>query len=116
LKEIQIGNITKEGKEVLQAVYPEYYEDMKAKVLKGLAEAQAKGKTIPTAKRLGLSYFLDQNLDSSLKPQSMMANQMTFQSPRSTQQAPNPRPSSSKHLTLSTRYQTPLQQIAGRNQ
>lgn len=114
LKDIQSGMTSMEGKEVLQRVYPELYQDMKAKVMAGIADMQSKGKTIPASKKLGLSFFLGQPLTSSQNVRSMQITQQAFQNPVGTQNAPNPRPSSAKHLEMSTRAQTPLQKIAGK--
>lgn len=114
LKEIQSGMVSREGKEVLQAVYPELYQELKGAVLNGIADAQSKGKHIPMSKRLGLTFFTGQSLDGSINPQSMSANQATFAMPMATQSNPNPMPSSAKHLGIAGRYQTPLQKVADR--
>jgi len=88
LKELPSGMVSKEGKEVLVSVYPELYNELKGRVMNGIAEQQAKGKAIPTSKRLGLSFFLDQNLDSTIKPMSLQANQAAFMMPQPQSQRP----------------------------
>ena len=86
---------------------------MKKKTIKKVIEA--KGKIIPMSKRLGLSYFLDQPLDSTMTPQAIMSNQMAFLMPQqSTQNAPTPKPSGAKNLDVSQRLLTPLQKVASR--
>lgn len=111
LKEIQSGMISMEGKEVLQKVYPEYLQEMKAKLLSGISEAQAKGKKIPNSKRMGLSFFLGQQLDSSLKPQSIQANQAVYAAPMPTQNTPRP---STSRPDAAGRMLTPMQKIASK--
>ena len=104
LHEISSGRVSKEGKQVLENVHPELYNDLKAQVLSKISEMQAKGKIIPMSKRLGLSYFLDQPLDSTMTPQAIMSNQMAFLMPQqSTQNAPTPKPSGAKNLDVSQR-------------
>ena len=115
LHEISSGRVSKEGKQVLENVHPELYNDLKAQVLSKISEMQAKGKIIPMSKRLGLSYFLDQPLDSTMTPQAIMSNQMAFLMPQqSTQNAPTPKPSGAKNLDVSQRLLTPLQKVASR--
>ena len=114
LHEVSSGRVSKEGKQVLENVHPELYNDLKAQVLSKISEMQAKGKIIPMSKRLGLSYFLDQPLDSTMTPQAIMSNQMAFLMPQSTQNAPTPNPSGAKNLDVSQRLLTPLQKVASR--
>lgn len=115
LKEVATGRLSKEGLEVLQTVYPELYAQMQSLVLSGISEEQAKGRRIPMSKKLSMSAFLGQPLDSTMKPESIMSNQAVFAMPQATQNQPNPRASSSKHLGLSGRAQTNLQKIASKS-
>jgi hypothetical protein len=114
LKEVASGRVSKEGKDVLENVHPELYVDMKAQVMNGISQAQAKGKSIPMAKRLAISYFLGQPLDSTMTQASIASNQMTFAMPQGTQNQPNPHAGSAKSLDISQRFMTPLQKVASR--
>lgn len=109
LDELKRGNFSHESKDVLTNVYPDLYEHLKSKVMEGIADQQSKGKLVPKSKRLGLSYFLDQPLDSGL-------NQMTLQK-NYAMMAPmkmGTPPSSRKPSTLPSRLMTPMQRIAAR--
>jgi hypothetical protein len=111
LKELSTGMMSKEGKEVLQTVYPEYYTELKGKVLAGVAEHQAKGKGLPVKAQLAISFFTDQPMSSGMTQRAIASNQAIFAMP---QQNTAPRAASAKHLELSGRYETPLQKIASK--
>lgn len=114
VKEISNGQVSQEAKDVLNNVHPELYNDLKAQVMNVISEMKGKDKNIPMSKRLALSYFLDQPLDSTMTQQAIASNQMVFMNPQATQAQPNPHASASKNLTLSSRVQTPMQKVASR--
>lgn len=114
LKEVSTGRVSKEGKTVLEQVYPELYNDMKAQIMNGISDMQVNGKTVPMAKRLSMSYFLGQPLDSGMLPQNIQRTQAVFLMPQATSQQPNPTATNSKNLKMSENMMTPLQKVASR--
>jgi hypothetical protein len=100
LKEIKKGTILPQDIETLSTVYPTLYNKMKETVTHKLIEhAAKKDAQVPYTTRLGLSLFLGQNLDSTLSPQGIMANQsallMGSLQQQAKQMAQNTRPSKS---------------------
>lgn len=114
LKEVSSGRVSQEGKDVLLNVHPELYNDMKAQLMSELSLEQAKGKSIPMPKRLGISFFLGEPLDSTMTQSAIASSQATFAMPQATNQQPNPTATNSKNLNLSANAMTPLQKVAAR--
>jgi hypothetical protein len=112
LDELKNGNFTKETKEVLSQVYPELYDHLKVSVMDGITKMQAEGKVIPKNKRLGLSYFLDQPLESGLNQFTISKNYATMLP----QQGGNVGGGGSqkKSSTLPSRLLTPMQKVMQR--
>lgn len=83
MKLIRNAAIMPEHIETLSAVYPKLYNEMKSEVMGELSYYQGiigKG-TIPYKTRMGLSQFMAEPLDESLRPQSVMANQAILSAP-----------------------------------
>lgn len=71
------GRVTPEGIETLNTVYPNLYTQMKSSLINEIVSKKAKNKdiTIPYQKRIAINQFLGVNLDSTLNPMNVMANQ-----------------------------------------
>lgn len=69
---MRVGNLTDHDMAVMQGVYPALYKSLQAKIFDKLAEVKGKGDIIPYQKRLVLSQFMGQNLDSTIGPMTMM--------------------------------------------
>jgi hypothetical protein len=111
LEELCTGNVSRETKDVLTNVYPELYQHLQSQVMQGIAAQQAKGKIIPQSKRLGLAYFLDQELDSGMTSVAMMSNRAALMRHNNRGAMPT---SPTKQGTSSSRMMTPLQRAANR--
>ena len=81
MKNIKDGSIGAEQVETLNAVYPQLYQEMKSHVMDAMLDhVRLMGKgMIPYKTKMGLSAFIGEPLDTSLTPQSIMANQMIYQ-------------------------------------
>lgn len=66
------STMTAEDVETLKTVYPSMYEDVRRQVMDNLSEVR---ETMPYAKRLNLSIFLDLPVDPSLTPQALRVYQ-----------------------------------------
>lgn len=60
----------------LKTIYPSFYNRLSQKITNQLIDSQSKGKTIPYDKRLGLSIFLAQPLDSTMTQSAIQSTQM----------------------------------------
>lgn len=100
LRQIKDRTITSEATETLMNVYPQLYQELKQNILQKAFESKEKGKEIPYQTKQAISIFLGQTLDSSLSPQSILANQMIFALPQNNPQAAK---SSSKPMGASKR-------------
>lgn len=77
LSSIKNGTLTSHDVIALHTMYPELYEGMKQKLMSQMVEETSKGGNIPYDTRLSLSLFLQQPLDSTMKPEAIMAAQPT---------------------------------------
>lgn len=97
----------------LKAMYPALYRQMAGKMTESMVDAAKDGVTIPYKTKIAVSLFLGQPLDSSMKPESIVAAQSTMQAPLNNPSAQAPRSlneSAAAALNKSaTRYQTPGQ-------
>lgn len=90
LEHIKKGTLTSYDVIALHTMYPKLYASLQQKITTYMVEHVAKGETVPYETRLGLSLFLQQALDSTMKPASIMAAQPApQQNPQQPQQAPN---------------------------
>jgi hypothetical protein len=74
LKEMEGGVLTKESLEAVHSVYPELYTSIQKEVLDQLSDV----KYVPYQRRLMLAAFMQQPMDQSTAPESIVANQMAF--------------------------------------
>lgn len=111
LEQVKAGTITHETIETLTTVYPKLYAEMKTTMLDHLTDHVSKsGKPLPYKVKLGLSLFLGTDLDHSMSPQAIMANQQALAAP-SQQRDNQPIRVSQKGLsaiTKSERLMTPF--------
>ncbi len=111
-KKIKHGTIVPREVEALRAMTPGLHGIMSAKFLNDMTKHMAKGGVVPYKTRIGLSLFLGQPLDSTLKPASILAAQpkpqQQPQGPQGGQKPPSA--SSTKGISkLPSSYQTPDQ-------
>lgn len=78
LEHAAFGTLTPMDVSVVKEVHPELYAEMSSRALAKVAAAK---EPISYGKRLMLSILTGENLDGSLSPQSIVANQMAFQMP-----------------------------------
>jgi hypothetical protein len=96
LTKVKQGTINPSDVAAMKALYPSLYQNISQKMTEHLIEHKAKNKTIPYRTRVGLSMFLGQPLDSTMRPQAILAAQpkpSTPQQPQATQ------PRGGKHTT-----------------
>lgn len=75
LEDIKDGTLNSQKLLHLQNLYPDFYANMRFKVMNQLVEQAQKGEKIPYKTRMGLSLFLGTPLDSTMKPEGIMALQ-----------------------------------------
>lgn len=66
LKSLSTGKVPSESLEALQSVYPRLYDDMKQQIISKLAERGDKARSLPFQRRMAISHFIGQPLDSSM--------------------------------------------------
>jgi len=91
LKHIQDGTITPEDIKTFSTIYPALHKSFSQKIVNKMIESEAKKINIPFNTRLGLSLFLGQPLESSVRQQNIMANQALYIPPMPKGQAPKGR-------------------------
>lgn len=85
LTQVKNGSLSNETMEALQAVHPQLLNEMKQKVTEHMN--LDKVKEFPYARKLSLSKFLGQPLDTNMVPQTIQSNQASFNAPRLSQQS-----------------------------
>ena len=124
MKQIGQGTLTKEAIETLHSVYPGLYEEMQTQIMHQLTDKIAKEgpASIPYRVKLGLSLFMQQDLDSSLSQINIAANQSSLagiqaQNEAKKTAAMTPIKTTAKGLgkvSMAGRMETNLQSIAHR--
>lgn len=71
LQSIRDGTLTSHDVMALHTLYPDLYKGLREKVMAQMIEHVANEETIPYKTRLGLSMFLQQPLDSTMKPMAI---------------------------------------------
>ena len=110
---IRDGSVTAKDVILLKTMYPALYTNMSSKLLTEMNNHMAKGNPVPYRTKIGMSLFLGQPLDSSMKPANIISAQPNPQgnqagSPQGGAKAPAA--SSVKGLSkLPSTYQTPEQ-------
>lgn len=107
---IKSGNLTSVDIKHLANIYPALYEQMKSSLMSSMVNHLSKNKEIPYKTRLGLSLFMGQPLDSSMKPMSIQASQPAPQQiPQGAQGAQNVKHSTTGLNKLAQMDATPMQ-------
>lgn len=119
LEDLSHDVMSKETTETLTAVYPGLYNQMKVEVMGHVASGLAENIFIPYQKRLALSVFLQEPLDSSLLPQNIQSNQAVLAAQNSKKQAENSAPTAPNSegigkITLANNIKTNNQKAAQR--
>ncbi len=113
---LKTGQLTSTDMANLKAMNPAWYDNMSKKLSSEMTNHLAKGESIPYKIRLGVSTFLGQPLDSTMKPQAvqsiMMAN--SLKGPSQSQGSPQGRPKTPKATStamakVNSMYATPNQ-------
>lgn len=79
--QVKTGTLTKDTLEALQVVHPKLYQDMKRSMFDKLMTVKGKQQSIPYQTRVMLSAFLQEPLDVSLLPNSIIATQASYRKP-----------------------------------
>lgn len=75
LEDIKDGTLNSVKLGHLQNLYPDFYANMRFRIMNELVNVKVKGEKIPYKTRMGLSLFLGTPLDSTMKPEGIMALQ-----------------------------------------
>jgi len=75
LEDIKNGTLNSQKLLHLQNLYPDFYANMRFRIMNELVNVTEKKEKIPYQTRLGLSLFLGTPLDSTMKPEGIMALQ-----------------------------------------
>jgi len=75
LEDIKDGTLNSQKLLHLQNLYPDFYANMRYRIMNELVNITEKKEKIPYKTRMGLSLFLGTPLDSTMKPEGIMALQ-----------------------------------------
>jgi hypothetical protein len=75
LQKIKDGNLQKTDLQDLKGLYPNYYNNLCQKLTNQIANAKGNEEPIPYKSKLSISLCLGQPLDSSMKPEAIVAAQ-----------------------------------------
>jgi hypothetical protein len=111
LDKIQKGTLVPQDIMTLRTIYPGLYNKLNTQLMTQMTEIMDKGHIIPYQTRIGLSMFMAQPLDSTMKPTSIMSAQMVNKpQPQPAQGANPPSESSTKGIQkMPSSYMTPSQ-------
>lgn len=113
LQSIKDGTLTPQDLVALKSIYPNLYTKLSQKITDNMIDAVHKGIEIPYKTKMGISLFLGQAMDSTMKPESIISAQISSQSQKNQPaQQQNKAPSASKMTQLNKlpkSYQTPAQ-------
>lgn len=80
-KYLQSNRLNFKDLKTLSTLYPALYGSMKTQIMNSIIDAKTKGTRVPYNRRLQLSLFLGQPLDSTMTPQALQSFQTTFATP-----------------------------------
>lgn len=117
MNDIRSGRLAPADIGHLKALYPGMHQHIANKLMSEIVNAKSANKTIPYSTKLGLSHFLGQPMEASLRQPNIAANQMAISSGTmgNAQQAPQQgKPArANPHLQdLASAYATPQQSRA----
>lgn len=78
LESIKKGSVTQDEVHIFKSLYPALYQRTQTKLMNEIIEVSNNGETVPYKTRMGLSLFLEEPLDSTMTPESIMAAQATM--------------------------------------
>jgi uncharacterized protein (DUF697 family) len=110
LKGASAGTLTPHAVKAVATVYPDLFGKMQASLMNAIAGQ----KSVPHKSRLGIGLILNTPIDGSYAPASIRASQAVFAPTQAPQQGPKATSAGAAKLTLSNRFQTPLQQAINR--
>jgi hypothetical protein len=90
LEDIKDGTLNSQKLGHLQNLYPDFYANMRYRIMNELVNITEKKEKIPYKTRMGLSLFLGTPLDSTMKPEGIMALQPKMAQAQQQQQAMMP--------------------------
>ena len=79
IKDLSNGDLTREGVEALQVVYPRLYQEIRRNVMEAVSEKETK---LDYNQRIQMGVLLDLPTDESLAPNNVLALQGTFGQPQ----------------------------------
>lgn len=106
LKHVKDGTVTVDDIRTMSAIYPSMYKNLRERIMTQLTESKLQ---LPYSTVLGLSMFLGMPLESSIMPNSIMANQALHVPPAPAQAPRGGAPSALKASKLPNIYSTPEQ-------
>jgi hypothetical protein len=113
LGHVKNGTLNSHHLEALQSVYPDLHQEMISKITEHLGSLQSKEKQLPYGKRMAISKFIGQPLDSTMTPQSFQAILASSNTAQPSSQGSSKK-ASGKELDQINKvnqiYETPLQQ------
>lgn len=111
LQHVKDGTLQQSDIKDLATMYPSLYKQMVGKMTDEISGLQAAGKDIPYHTRIGLGLFMGQALDTTMKPESIMAAQPMPKQPPQAPNQPTPKaPRGTAHMGKNIpEYMTPLQ-------
>lgn len=104
LQHLKDGTLVPQDIQILSAIHPQYYENMKTAVMESLTNHTTDGGKVPYGLRQSLSLFVGHELDSSMTQPMIMAAQMVFA--KNQQQAPPPATKTNKMGEMAKQYMT----------
>lgn len=82
LGEMKRGSLTKGTIEALTAVHPKLYQEMRQQLMSKLMDVKSKGHEIPYQTKAMLTQFLQDPMDESFLPASIMSTQNVYMGPQ----------------------------------
>ena len=73
LDKINDGSLTNGQIDAIKSVYPDLHQEMSQKLIERLGKAKNDGQRLPYSKRIAISKFIGQPVDSTLSQQQMQA-------------------------------------------
>lgn len=95
LNKLQKGTLTPGETTAVKTLYPSFYAKTCQKIMDNIIETKDKGGAIPYARRMQLSMYLGQPLDSTMTPQAILAAQPKPQASPDQSQEPGKAPAAS---------------------
>lgn len=92
LEKVKNGTITPQDLKTLTAVAPSLYQSMSQQLTNEMMDHLSKHRPVPYNTRIGLSLFLGQPMDSTMKPENIISAQPSASAENKRQQSPQTPP------------------------